>query len=259
MATKKFKCKVCGYIHEGNAAPDVCPQCQQPASAFEEIKKKGMDTNSNAYTLIYAAVMVVIVAFLLSFVSSALKEKQTENVRLDKKKQILSAININNVADAAAEYDKYIMADPIIDAEGNEVKEKGGFDAAEGELPLYVCNVEGQTKYIIPLTGNGLWGAIWGYIALNDDKSTVYGIYFNHASETPGLGAEIVSDAFKTPFRGKNIKRNGALTSIQVVKKGQSAEGVDYVDGISGGTITSTAVSDMLKVCLGKYEKFLTK
>lgn len=218
-----------------------------------------MNTNSNSYTIIYASVMVVIVAFLLSFVSSTLKEQQDENIRLDKKKQILSALNINDVQDAAAEYAKYVKADPILDAEGNEVKAEGGFDAAKDENALFVCEVEGATKYIIPLNGNGLWGAIWGYIALNDDKSSVYGIYFNHASETPGLGAEIVKDAFKQPFIGKNIKRNGALTSIAVVKKGQSAEESDYVDGVSGGTITSTAVSDMLKSCLSNYEKFLTK
>ncbi len=220
-----------------------------------------MNTNSNSYTIIYASVMVVIVAFLLSFVSSSLRDRQDENISLDKKKQILSAINIDNVADANAEYAKYVKADQIIDAEGNVVAETGGFAVSDlkSQLPLYVCDVDGATKYIIPLTGNGLWGAIWGYIALNDDKSTVYGIYFNHASETPGLGAEIVTTAFKEPFKGKSITRDGELTSIKVVKKGQSTDESDYVDGISGGTITSTAVSDMLKTCLSKYEKFITK
>ncbi len=219
-----------------------------------------MNTNSNRYTIIYASVMVIIVAFLLSFISSALKERQQMNIRLDKMKQILSAINVNDVQDPEAQYNKYITSDPIVDAEGNILKEKGGFEAStESELPLYVCNVDGQTKYIIPLTGNGLWGPIWGYLALNDDKSSIFGVYFNHECETPGLGAEIVQPKFKEPFKGKNIKRDGKLTSVAVVKAGQSTTESDYVDGVSGGTITSTAVSTMLKTCLTKYEKFLTK
>lgn len=219
-------------------------------------KKEGLSTNSNAYTLIYAAVMVVIVAFLLSFISSSLKERQDNNKKLDRMKQVLSAININNVEDAQAEYDKYVKA--TLAADGSEIA-KADFDIMKNNEVIFVCDVDGAQKYIVPLTGNGLWGAIWGYIALNDDKSTVYGIYFNHASETPGLGAEIVSDAFKTPFKGKSIKRDGKVTSIAVVKKGQTDDTRDYVDGISGGTITSAAVSDMLQKCLGTYESFLTK
>ncbi len=218
-----------------------------------------MNTNSNQYTIIYASVMVVIVAFLLSFISSSLKEKQEQNIKLDKMKQILSAINVSDVADAEAEYNKYIKSDALLDEAGNVKADKGGFSAStDTELPVYICNVGGETKYILPLAGNGLWGAIWGYISLNEDKNTVYGVYFNHASETPGLGAEIVQPAFKEPFKGKKVLREGKLTSIVVVKKGQKADDADYVDGISGGTITSTAVSNMLKTCLSKYEKFLT-
>lgn len=217
--------------------------------------KKGMSTNSNAYTLIYAAVMVVIVAFLLSFISSSLKERQDQNVKFDKMKQILSAINVNDVVDAQGEYDKYVKT--ILDAEGADLNQGNDFDKVDGTI-IYQCDVDGATKFVIPMTGNGLWGPIWGYIALDEDRQTVYGIYFNHESETPGLGAEIVSDAFKTPFHGKSIVKDGKLTSIAVVKKGQSAEGQDYVDGISGGTITSTAVSDMLKSTLANYESFVT-
>lgn len=222
-------------------------------------EKKGMSTNSNTYTIIYAIVMVVIVAFLLSFVNSTLKEKQTENVNLDKMKQILGSIGIENVSDAKAEYNKYIKV--IIDAKGNELGTNDFTDSkatSAGNI-IYKCEIDGATKYIVPLNGNGLWGAIWGYVALNDDKSTVFGIYFNHASETPGLGAEIVTPAFKDPFKGKQILKNGELKSIAVVKKGTSVEGQDYVDGISGGTITSVAVGDMIKISLEKYKEFLTK
>ena len=228
-----------------------------------------MNTNSNSYTIIYASVMVVIVAFLLAFVSSALKSTQNTNVELDKMKQILSALNVSTQGqDAAALYKQYVKKDIIINANGEVVKEEGGFKVdvvkelskplAERELPVYVCEVDGTTKYVIPLRGTGLWGPIWGYVGLDEDKDTVYGTYFSHQGETPGLGAEIAYEAFQKPFIGKHIMKDGQLVSIAVVKPGKTAEGQDYVDGISGGTITSVAVDHMLKNCLGQYDKFLT-
>ncbi len=229
-----------------------------------------MNTNSNAYTIIYASVMVVIVAFLLAFVSSSLRGKQDENVRLDKMKQILSALNVSTQGeDAAALYNNYVKQDIIVNSNGGTIKESGGFDIdivreiardpSERELPVYVADVNGATKYIIPLRGSGLWGPIWGYVALNDDKNTVYGTFFSHQGETPGLGAEIATEKFQAPFEGKHIMQNGQLVSIAVVKPGKSVQGQDYVDGISGGTITSVAVENMLKDCLQMYNAFLTK
>ncbi len=226
--------------------------------------KKGLSTNSNAYTLIYAAVLVVIVAFLLSFVASTLKARQDDNERLDKKAQILSAIGVND-DDTQAAYDKYVRAEQIVNANGEVVKTEGGFDvdfnkqADDNNLPVYVCEKDGQTKYIIPLRGNGLWGPIWGYIGLKEDKNTIEGIYFAHESETPGLGAEIVTDKFRDPFKDKQIKKNGEVVSVAVLKKGLTADGQDQVDAISGGTITSNGVNEMLKTCLAKYKNFLTK
>ena len=197
-----------------------------------------MNTNSNSYTIIYASVMVIIVAFLLAFVSSSLKATQDKNVQLDTKKQILAALNIKNVEDADAEYKK-------------EAKE-------EKRLHVFVCEVDGQTKYVVPVYGAGLWGAIWGYVALNEDKDTVYGTYFSHASETPGLGAEIATDWFQQEFVGKKTLENGTV-ALSVVKHGK-VEKADYqVDGISGGTITSVGVDTMLKECLKEYVNFLTK
>ncbi|MDR0658348.1 MAG: NADH:ubiquinone reductase (Na(+)-transporting) subunit C [Mediterranea sp.] len=220
-----------------------------------------MNTNSNTYTVIYASVMVVIVAFVLAFASSVLKPVQTKNVELDKMKQILSALNIDTKGQDAEEvYKNYIKKDMILDARGAVKAEKGGFALGESndEFAVYVARTESGVKYVIPLYGSGLWGAIWGYIALDEDKNTVYGTYFSHAGETPGLGAEITSPAFQTPFRGKQIMKEGRLVSIAVVKPGKVAAGQDYVDGISGGTITSTAVQDMLKNCLAGYTDFLT-
>jgi Na+-transporting NADH:ubiquinone oxidoreductase subunit C len=111
---------------------------------------------------------------------------------------------------------------------------------------------------VVPLYGQGLWGPIWGYVALNENKSTIFGVYFSHQGETPGLGAEISSKAFQHPCIDKQITREGTLTSVAVVKPGKSVNDRDYVDGISGGTITSHAVDIMLSSCVSQYDKFIT-
>jgi len=164
-----------------------------------------MKTNSNTYTIIYSAVLVVIVAFLLAFVYQALKPAQDANVALDKKKQILASLNIRglNNADSEAKY-------------GEVVKKE-----TEGDLPMYECEVDGKVKYVIPVTGMGLWGPISGFIAIDDDKETVYGAYFNHDSETAGLGAEIKdSRAWQEKFQGKKLFKDGVDgIALSVVKK----------------------------------------
>ena len=135
-----------------------------------------MNTNSNSYTIIYASVMVIIVAFLLAFVSSSLKATQDKNVQLDTKKQILAALNIKNVEDADAEYKKYVKGDMLMNADGTLTENTGDFatnyekEAKEKKrLHVIVSEVDGQTKYVDPVYGVGLWGAIWGYVALNED------------------------------------------------------------------------------------------
>ena len=261
MAAKKYVCKVCGYVHEGNEAPGVCPVCKVGASEFEAVKeaKKGLDTNSDVYAIIYSAVVVVIVAFLLAGVSSLLKPIQDDNIRLDKKKQILASLNIKNVVDAAAEYDNVIKSDPVVNVSGNVVNENGGFEVAndaveDSNLPLYIAEVDGERKYIIPMTGNGLWGGIWGYLALNDDCNTVYGVYFSHAGETPGLGAEIASDKFQSRFPGKQVINDGEV-ALSVVKKVQN-DAVE-VNAISGATITCNGVNAMLHDKIAPYKAYL--
>lgn len=223
-----------------------------------------MNTNSNNYTIIYASVMVIIVAFLLAFVSSSLKATQEKNVQLDTKKQILAALNIKNVKDAEAEYKKYVKGDMLMNVDGTLAENTGEFathyekEAKENaRFHVFVCEVDGQTKYVFPVYGAGLWGAIWGYVALNADKDTVYGTFFSHASETPGLGAEIALAPFQKQFEGKKTLENGAV-ALSVMKHGK-VEKPDYqVDGISGGTITSVGVDAMLKACLNNYINFLT-
>lgn len=274
MATKKFICKVCGYVHEGEAAPSACPVCKASASQFEEVKparadvpaRKKLDTNSNVYTLLYAAIMVIVVAFVLAFVNSSLRSRQEENIRMDTKKQILASLHVSDVEDVNAEYARYVKADCLMDADGRLGEPLDDRDFAtsyekeakeHGRLHVFVCEVEGQTKYVIPVYGTGLWGAIWGYVALNADKNSVYGVYFSHASETPGLGAEIAGEKFMKEFPGKQVLDAGNVV-LGVVKKGKVENPACQVDGISGGTITSDGVNLMLKTCLGEYVKFLT-
>ena len=270
MAAKKYVCKICGYTHEGDSVPAACPLCKAGSDQFEAVaeagaeqaekpKKKGLDTNSDLYAIIYSAVVVVIVAFLLAGVSSLLKQKQDDNITLDKKKQILASLNIKNVADVALEYDNVIKGDPIINVKGEVVKENGGFKVAndavaEANLPLYIAEVNGEKKYIIPMTGNGLWGGIWGYLALNDDCNTIYGVYFSHASETPGLGAEIATDMFQSRFLGKHVLKDGSV-ALSVVKKVKD-ETVE-VNAISGATITCNGVDGMLKTKIEPYKTYL--
>lgn len=231
-----------------------------------------MNTNKNSYILIYSAVLVVVVAFLLAFVYAALKPQQDINVALDKKKQILAALNIRNVTDeeAARKYNDVVEADMIIDTDANitDTGSKGGEDAAfklnsadykQGKLAVYVCNVEGQRKYVIPVYGMGLWGPIWGYIALDADKNTIYGAYFNHESETAGLGAEIKdSKAWQEQFRGKRIFLEGSDKIAVAVRKPSDIRNPNSeCDAVTGATLTSDGVSLMLQECFNKYVKYL--
>ena len=222
-----------------------------------------MNTNSNSYTIIYAAIMVVIVAFLMALVSSSLKDIQNANVKNDTKKQILSAINVTDVKDADAEFAKYEVKDMLVQADGTLAAYEGEFNTsfkgeiAENRLHVFECKVDGATKYIVPVYGAGLWGPVWGYVALNDDKDTVFGVYFNHAGETPGLGAEITTTKFQAPFVGKKVLENGEI-GLSVVKNGKVSKPDYEVDGISGGTITSQGVDAMIKDCLKLYNPFLT-
>lgn len=274
MATKKFKCKVCGYVHEGDKAPEKCPMCQAPQSEFEEIveagaeaaapAKKGLNTNSNVYTIVYAAVMVIIVAFLLVFVSQTLKERQTANVINDTKQQILSALNLRDQADVASTYSMIIKADALMQANGSLQDYKGEFNTSyksefdKGNLHVFVAEIDGQKKYVIPMNGLGLWGTIWGYIALNEDRNTVYGIYFSHSSETPGLGGEIAGTKFQDRFPGKLVV-NGRDVALKVVKYGKADKSSKYeVDGVTGATITSSGVNTMINKVLSAYIPFLT-
>lgn len=223
-----------------------------------------MNTNSNSYTIIYASVLVIIVAFLLAFVNSSLRDLQGKNVELDTKKQILSSLGIKDTEDAESKFAEVVKSDMVVAEDGTLKPYEGTFITGyekefkeNGRAHIFICDVDGETKYVIPVYGTGLWGAIWGYVALNEDKNTVFGTYFSHASETPGLGAEIAGEHFQNEFKGKNVMEGNAI-GLGVVKNGKIEKPEYQVDGISGGTITSLAVDQMLKNCMGQYTKFLT-
>ena len=193
-----------------------------------------MNTNKNSYIILYSTVMVVIVAFLLAFIYQTLKPMQDVNVALDKKKQILASLNIRDVSDSEAEakYQEVVKAENTV---------------GEG-LTLYQCEVDGNKKVVVPVRGMGLWGPIWGYVALDDDKTTIFGAYFNHESETAGLGAEIKdSRAWQDQFRGKKVYSVDGKVVIAVKKKSDVKNPESECDAVTGATLPSDGVSLMLQ------------
>lgn len=229
-----------------------------------------MNKQSNTYTIIYIIVLVVLVGTALASTSLALKSKQQENINADKMSQILAAALITPAkGEVVPDFNRYVTRSIVVDSEGNEVEGPAAFDidvatqsklaADKRRLPVYECTLpDGAVKYILPVYGAGLWGPIWGYVAFDANGSTIYGAYFAHQGETPGLGAEIEKPAFSNQFKGKQVFKDGRFRPVEVVKAGQKPlDGQDYVDGISGGTITSKGVSAMLDNCLTPYRKFL--
>ncbi len=248
---------------------------------------------SNKYIFIYASAMVIIVAAILSSASQILKPFQEKNIRTEKIMEILKSVNIKVEKSEAEElYAQYIVEELAVNKEGEVVGvykngkfELGDVRAFDVELkkeqkkrmdleagksteepvyPIFICNKEGKNYFIIPLLGKGLWGPIWGNIAFEEDFNTVYGATFGHKGETPGLGAEIDKADFQQQFFGKTIFDEGHnFKSVKVVKGGVSAlpqnDQIHGVDAISGGTITSNGLSDMLNDCLINYVPYINK
>ena len=266
----KFKCKVCGYIHEGDKAPEKCPVCGVDASNFEAIDapaaapaKKGFlgGKNSNAYIVFYSTVMVVIVAAILAFAAMSLKERQDANVLGEKKTAIMQSLGIDG------NYDDVVSA-YVVDTKGEVMSQYSGDDAlqmlfdlpgayADGTLPVFESAADGL--YVIPVTGKGLWDDIWGYVALKGDMNTINGVVFSHAGETPGLGAEIATEKFWAMFPGKTIFEGTEYVGINVVKGGAKEGDNHAVDALTGGTKTSIGLQNMIKDSIAKYVPFLQK
>lgn len=234
-----------------------------------------MNKNSNIYQILYAAVMVLLVGTLLAFIYMALKPKQNENIANDTRKQILSALHIAAPDDSQVKetYEKYIIQDLLVDAQGNitdstdnvafdvPMKKNVKLPVAERKLPVMKCRMDdGSIKYVLPVYGAGLWGPIWGYVAVNEDGNTIYGANFSHEGETPGLGARITEQTFQDLFKDKHLFVDGQFKSVAVLKKGQkTTDGAEQIDALTGATITSRGVSDMMADCLAPYEAFLKR
>ena len=195
-----------------------------------------LNTNSNSYIIIYSAILVVVVAFLLAFIFQALKPMQDANVALDLKKQILYSLNIRGLDGKQAE-EKYAEV----------VKEEGEVNGQK----YYACKIDGEDVLVVSLKGMGLWGGISGFVSIHGDENpTVYGAYFNHESETAGLGAEIKdSKAWQEKFIGKKVFVDGSQdVALSVVKNVEDPE--TQVDCVTGATLTSNGVNDMIKAGL---------
>lgn len=227
---------------------------------------------SNLFTFGFAIGMVVIVGTILAFTSISLKPLQEKNVADKKRMDILKAVGIVATRNNAAElYEQYVREAVILNHEGQP--KEGNINAFDVNIqqeyrdrslsqdaknyPLYVLEKDGETYYVIPMVGKGLWGPIWGYVSLEDDYKTIYGATFDHKSETPGLGAEIKQDMFEEPFEGKKIADQSGSYEPIVVAKGGAAPGSEHeVDAITGGTVTSKGVEEMMDRTLKIYKSY---
>ncbi|MAZ58592.1 MAG: NADH:ubiquinone reductase (Na(+)-transporting) subunit C [Flavobacteriales bacterium] len=231
-----------------------------------------MNKESNIYTFTFAIIMVLVIGILLAVTSELLQPRKKQNKNDKKMMDILSAINIDASRENAQEqYDTYISSSSIIDNKGS-ILQGDAFKIdvlfqyrdktllpEERRYPLFKANKDGEEYFIVPMVGSGLWGPIWGFVALENDYNTIYGAAFDHKTETPGLGAEINQDFFEQPFVGKKIIDNkGMFVSIDVQKGGADRSDPHAVDGITGGTITSDGVTDMLKNTLMIYNKYFS-
>ena len=227
-----------------------------------------MNKQSSIYTIVYIIVLAGVVGAVLAMTSMGLRERQQANIDADKMRQILSAIRV--VPDKgmiATDFNKFVVSQLVVNEKGDSIgNDAFGIDmaseskvaASERRLHVYVCDVDGGRKYVVPVYGAGLWGPIWGYVSLDADGSTIYGAYFAHEGETPGLGAEIEKPVFSDQFRGKVLLKNGKFLPVNVLKKGVKPKaGEDYVDAVSGGTITSKGVASMLDDGLVPYKAYL--
>ncbi|HRS54538.1 MAG TPA: NADH:ubiquinone reductase (Na(+)-transporting) subunit C [Bacteroidales bacterium] len=230
-----------------------------------------MPNFNNRYIFTYAIIMVIIVATTLTMVALKLQPIHKNNVRIEKMQNILKAININSTPKNALKlYDQYIKETLVVNINGDTIKNIDGFNIDLQEefkktpntrnLPIYIGIINSEKYFIIPVVGKGLWGPIWGYIGFYDDLNTIYGAFFDHQGETPGLGAEISTDIFQQHFKGKKIFNDeGKFVSVKLIKGGANPDNLHEVDAITGGTITSNGVTDMLYNTLNQYINFIKK
>ncbi len=245
-----------------------------------------MKKDSNVYIFLYSVVLVIVVAVLLAVASTALRPAQQRNIEMEKRLDILKAVGLEAEVEAlpfsrqeavSMLYDKFITGRLVVNGEGMVVEGQDAFaidlrpelglTPSEQRLPVFVAqladdgsNPTDSLKYVFPLAGQGLWGPIWGYIALDADMNHIYGVSFGHKGETPGLGAEIVNAWFRDQFKSKEIFTGKSFVSVSLLKGAGASEGnPNAVDGISGGTLTSQGVQNMLMACLSAYRPYIER
>ncbi len=226
---------------------------------------------SNRYIFTFSAIMVIAVATLLSLAATLLQPAQERNLEIEKKKNMLESINITATRENTETlYEKYIKEGFVINAKGELVEGVDAFTVVlkneqkkpidEQYLPVFkAVPDDGKNVIIIPVEGKGLWGPIFGYVSLESDMNTIYGVNFDHKGETPGLGAEINTSEFESQFHGKKLFDSDKFISVQVMKGGAPEGDIHGVDAISGGTITSKGLQNMLFDCIEKYNTYLLK
>lgn len=241
-----------------------------------------INTEKNIYTVVFASIMVVVVGSVLAFLASGLSERIKENERFEKQQNILYAMGVNENEDEGAvnfiptdrvesEFSKYITEQLVIsgdqittDDEAYLIDLKKQLSAAKNgetpKLPLFIGEKEGKKYYIIPMYGKGLWDAIWGFIAL-DNNLVVQGVYFDHKAETPGLGANIKQRYFMDDFEGESILDGTRYAGIAVAKGNNDPVNTikddNEVDALAGATITGNGVSAMIKESVNLYKDYL--
>jgi Na+-transporting NADH:ubiquinone oxidoreductase subunit C len=235
-----------------------------------------VNKDANGYTFAFSIVLVIVVGVVLSSLSLGLKDRKDANVEVKKKMNILSALGVESTRkDGSEKYEKFILDSYVISHDGvlqeNLPVEKQAFSLdvqkqfrdktikLEDRLyPIFESKKDGDILFVLPVVGKGLWGPIWGFIALADDYETIVGTSFDHKGETPGLGAEISQSFFEDRYIGEKIVINGDFTPISVVQNGSGFED-QKVDGITGGTITSKGVEKMVNETMKVYYKYFSK
>ena len=231
-----------------------------------------MDRNSNGYTFMFAAIMVAVVGALLAIAATSLKDLQDENVKKEKMQNILASVGVVVEREQAPNQFTSVIKEQLalkVDGSVDESTQAFSIDlkselskkVEEQRFPLYVAEQDGKKFYIVPLRGAGLWDAIWGYVALEEDLNTIKGTVFDHKGETPGLGAEITQKWFQDRFVGEKIMNpSGEIVGVEVAKGNTSQSKDDNkVDAISGSTITGNGVSAMIKERLSNYKNYFAK
>jgi Na+-transporting NADH:ubiquinone oxidoreductase subunit C len=226
---------------------------------------------SNLYIFCFSSALVLVVAAALSFTALSLKPQQDKNIEIERQRNLLAALGVESTAaDAQVKYPQYIRQGIVLRADGSAVsgetadgidlKKESEKPANERLLPAYLAEKDGRQYVVVPVRGTGLWGPIWGNVAVADDMNTVYGVTFDHKGETPGLGAEINTPPFQNQFAGKKLFDDAnRFVSIKVEKSGTYTPGNHTVDAISGGTITSKGLENMLKNSLEPYQTYFSQ